>query len=171
MYKDVDKADSIITRLADLLRYSLASKQHPFVPLHQELDAMKSYLEIAQLRFGERLVTDLQISPSTLPVMIPVMLLQPLLENAVKHGIEPSDCGGSIVLKTIIEDDYLVITIINSFNSLKRENTSFGIGLENTRKRLEYIYQQKQSLEMKTIEGNKMSLQIKIPIEQIYDRK
>ncbi len=168
MYQNVDKADSIITRLADLLRYSLATQQKPFISLQQELDAMKSYLEIAQLRFGERLTTDLQIDPQALPVLIPAMLLQPLLENAVKYGIEPSDNGGSITLIATIKQDLLVIKIINSQHQQKAEGESFGIGLENTKKRLRYLYQEKASLRLVQIDAEKIELIITLPVEQLH---
>lgn len=167
MYQNVDKADSIITRLADLLRYSLATRHKPFISLQQELDAMKSYLEIAKLRFGERLTTDLQIEPQALPVLIPVMLLQPLLENAVKYGIEPSDNGGSIALIATIKQNLLVIRIINSLHQQKAESESFGIGLENTQKRLSYLYQDKASLRLVQIDPDKIELVITLPIEQL----
>ena len=171
MYKNVDKADSIITRLADLLRYSLASKQQPFVSLQQELAAMNSYLEIAELRFGERLTTHLDIAPQTLPLMIPVMLLQPLLENAVKYGIEPADKGGTVSLKTAIEEEQLVITIVNALHPQSNKQASFGIGLENTRTRLDYIYAGKYSLTLKNLNEDKMELQIKLPVEQVNESK
>jgi sensor histidine kinase YesM len=167
MYKNVDNADSIITRLADILRYSLASKQHPFVSLQQELEVMESYLEIAQLRFGERLKSELNISAETLPVMIPVMLLQPLLENAVKYGIEPSEQGGVISLTTFIEDDRMVVSIVNSLHLQSHKNESFGIGLDNSRTRLNYIYQDKHSLTLTEISTDKIELRIKLPIEPV----
>ena len=167
MYQNVDKADSIITRLADLLRYSLATQQKPFVTLQQELDAMKSYLEIAQLRFGERLSTELQISTEAQSVMIPVMLLQPLLENAVKYGIEPSDNGGSILLSANISENKMTIKIVNSLHQQTIQSTSFGIGLENTKKRLKYLYQDKASLLLTKIADDKIELVIILPIERI----
>ena len=169
MYQNVDKADSIITRLADLLRYSLATQQKPFVTLQQELDAMKSYLEIAQLRFGERISTELQISPEAQSVMIPVMLLQPLLENAVKYGIEPSDNGGSILLCANIGDNNIVISIVNSLHQQSIYSSSFGIGLENTKKRLKYLYQDKASLSLSKIAEDKIELVIILPVERLQD--
>ena len=105
MYQNVDKADSIVTRLGDLLRYSLATEQKPFVSLKEEVQVMTSYLEITKLRFGDRLTNVINIAPETNDIMIPAMLLQPLLENAVKYGIEPSDenekkaCPSALMIK------------------------------------------------------------------------
>jgi LytS/YehU family sensor histidine kinase len=104
MYRDVDKADSIIARLGDLLRYSLATEQKPFVAFREEVQVMTSYLEIAKLRFGDRLSTVINIAPETNGIMIPAMLLQPLLENAVKYGIEPCNGKGKISLTTFLEN-------------------------------------------------------------------
>lgn len=168
MYQDVDKADSIIARLADLLRYSLATQHEPFVSLQQELDAMKSYLEIAQLRFGERLTTELQIEAAAQSVMIPVMLLQPLLENAVKYGIEPSDNGGSILISAKLVDNHLVIRIVNSIHQPSIKRSSFGIGLENTQKRLEYLYQEKASLVLSNPDEDRIELTIRLPVERLH---
>jgi len=167
MYQDVDKADSIIARLADLLRYSLASQHEPFVSLREELDAMNSYLEIAQLRFGERLTTELQIEPASLSVMIPVMLLQPLLENAVKYGIEPSDNGGSILISAKLAENRLVIRIVNSLQQPTIKGSSFGIGLENTQKRLEYLYREKASLTLNKPAEDRIELLISLPVERL----
>ncbi len=167
MYQDVDKADSIIARLADLLRYSLATQHEPFVSLGQEIEAMNSYLEIAQLRFGERLTTELQIEPASLAVMIPVLLLQPLLENAVKYGIEPSDNGGSILISTKLAEDRLVIRIVNSLQQPGVKSSSFGIGLENTQKRLEYLYRNKASLTLNKSVEDQVELVISLPVERL----
>jgi LytS/YehU family sensor histidine kinase len=96
MYQDVDKADSIIMRLGNLLRYSLATEQKPWVSFNREMQAMTSFLYIAKLRFADRLSTKIEVKTQVDSVMIPAMLLQPLLENAAKYGIEPSDELGEI---------------------------------------------------------------------------
>lgn len=169
MYQNVDKADSIITRLADLLRYSLATQQKPFVTLQQELDAMKSYLEIAQLRFGERLSIELKVSDAAQSTMIPVMLLQPLLENAVKYGIEPSDSGGSIFISADLAENNLIIKIVNSLHQQIIKSSSFGIGLENTKKRLKFLYQNEASLSLTKTAKEKIELVIILPVDRLSD--
>lgn len=140
MYQDVDKADSIIMRLGDLLRYSLATEKKPWVSFNEELQAMTSFLEIAKLRFGDRLSTKIEVEAKVESLMIPAMLLQPLLENAVKYGIEPSDETGVIHLKAFIEEENLHITIMNPLLDKSTLQPSFGIGLRNTRERLELLY-------------------------------
>jgi len=140
MYQDVDKADSIVMRLGDLLRYSLATEKKPWVSFHEEMQAMTSFLEIAQLRFGDRLTTKIEVEPQAESVLIPAMLLQPLLENAVKYGIEPSDDAGLIHLKAFIDGQSLCITITNPLLENTNISPSFGIGLKNTKERLELLY-------------------------------
>ncbi|TWX64326.1 sensor histidine kinase [Colwellia demingiae] len=166
MYRDVDKADSIIARLGDLLRYSLATEQKPFVPLKEEIQVMTSYLEIAKLRFGDRLSTIINIAPETNDIMIPAMLLQPLLENAVKYGIEPSDEKGEVSLTTSLENSELIIEITNPWHQRRAQQESFGIGLTNTKNRLALLYSDHASVALETSNENQILLQIRLPVQQ-----
>ena len=166
VYTDADKADTIIARLGDLLRYSLATEQKPFVTLKEELQAMKSYLEISQLRFGERMAIEVDVKSTTELVLIPTMLLQPLLENAVKYGIEPSDNKGEISLTTSLENSELIIRITNPWHQRRAQQESFGIGLSNTKNRLTLIYEDLACVELETRNENQIVLQIRLPVQQ-----
>lgn len=166
MYQDVDKADSIVARLGDLLRYSLATAQKPMVSFQEEFRAMTSYLEIAELRFGDRLKTRINIDNEVMPVHIPAMLLQPLLENSVKYGIEASDNGGTITLNARVVHGQLEIEIINTLHQPSRHHHSFGIGLENTQQRLHYLYQDRAALTLSTDTGDQATLMLMLPIDQ-----
>src|SRR5690242_9119565 len=99
MHKDVEIADRMITRLSDLLRYALESTDAQEVPLRQELDFLRRYLEIEQTRFGDRLQVRMDIAPDTLEARVPNLVLQPLVENAIRHGIEPRARPGLIELR------------------------------------------------------------------------
>lgn len=171
MYRDVDKADSIIARLGDLLRYSLATEQKPFVALKEEIRVMTSYLEIAKLRFGDRLSTIINIAPETNDIMIPAMLLQPLLENAVKYGIEPCDDKGEISLTTSLENSEVIIVITNPWHQRRAQQESFGIGLSNTKNRLTLIYEDLACVELETSNENQIVLQIRLPVQLIHTLK
>ena len=166
MYRDVDKADSIIARLGDLLRYSLSTELKPFTALKEEIKVMTSYLEIAKLRFGDRLSTLINIAPETNDIMIPAMLLQPLLENAVKYGIEPSDDHGEISLSTLVENSELIIIITNPWHQRRAQQESFGIGLSNTKNRLALIYEDLASVTLETCDEKQITLQIRLPVQQ-----
>lgn len=167
MYRDLDKADSIITRLGDLLRYSFATEQKPFVSLKEEMQAMTSYLEISKLRFGERITTQIHIQPETESIMIPAMLLQPLLENAVKYGIEPSDEPGEVDLSSELVDEQLTITITNPWHQQRAQQESFGIGLSNTKHRLSLLYGDSASVELDNRDNQHISLKIQVPVQYL----
>lgn len=166
-YQDPDKADSIITRLGDLLRYSLATEQKPFVTLKEEMQAMSSYLEISELRFGERMSLDIQIEPQTEFLLIPAMLLQPLLENAVKYGIEPSDTHGEIALHSQLVEGKLVIDITNPWHQRRQQQESFGVGLQNAKNRLDLLYQDQASILLECENTAQVTLTITLPAQQM----
>lgn len=167
VYQDADKADSIITRLGDLLRYSLATEQKPFVTFKEELQAMQSYLEISQLRFGERMELEISVEPSTELLMIPAMLLQPLLENAVKYGIEPSNETGKITLESNLIEDLLQIKITNPWHQRRQQQESFGIGLQNTKDRLKLLYQEQATVTLDNNNTDQVTLTIILPAQHM----
>lgn len=168
-YQDPDKADSIITRLGDLLRYSLATEQKPFVTLKEEMQAMSSYLEISELRFGEKMSIDIQIEPQTELLFIPAMLLQPLLENAVKYGIEPSDNHGEIALYSHLIDGQLIIKITNPWHQRRQQQESFGVGLQNAKNRLALLYQNEASVVLESENTQQVTLTITLPAQKMED--
>src|SRR6267378_3157443 len=99
MHKDVEAADKMITRLSDLLRAALAGADTQEVTLRQELNLLQLYLSIEQIRFGNRLSVKMEIAPDTLEAQVPNLILQPLVENAIRHGIEPRARPGCIELQ------------------------------------------------------------------------
>jgi sensor histidine kinase YesM len=166
LYQDPKKADEIIKRLEGLLHYSLATEQKNTVSLKEEVEMMVSYLDIAKLRFGERLSTVISIAPETNNLMIPSMLLQPLLENAVKYGIEPSDKTGEIALTTSLGSDELIIKVTNPWHQRRAQQESFGIGLSNTKNRLALLYQGQASVDLESTSEQQITLLIHLPVIQ-----
>jgi hypothetical protein len=166
LYQDPKKADAIIKRLEGLLHYSLATEQKNTVSLKEEMQVMISYLDIAKLRFGDRISTVISIAPETNNLMMPAMLLQPLLENAVKYGIEPSDETGEIALTTSLENDELIIKITNPWHQRRAQQESFGIGLSNTKNRLSLLYEGHASVELETTNEQQISLLIHLPAQE-----
>jgi two-component system, LytTR family, sensor kinase len=143
MRTNIDAADQMIDRLGDLLRMTLHSSGTQEVPLKRELDVLQKYLEIEQTRFGNRLRVTMRIDPDTLDAMVPNLLLQPLVENAVRHGIAPHLRPGSIVIRSAREHDRLKIEIVDSGAGLPPDRLmalNRGVGLDNTRARLEHLY-------------------------------
>ncbi len=96
MYKNPDAAERMISHLSDLLRLSFENLEVQEISLKQELEFLRKYLEIEQMRFEDRLKVDMDISPDTLDAGVPNMILQPLVENAIKHGLAPRAGGGMI---------------------------------------------------------------------------
>lgn len=141
MHRDVGTADRMIVRLGELLRRTLDHTGTQSVPLRAELDFLRRYLEIEQVRFGPRLAVDFQVPEDLLDTPVPNLLLQPLVENAIKHGIAPRKQGGCIEVGARREDARLHLWVRD--NGLGRSTATTrggGVGLANTRARLEHLY-------------------------------
>lgn len=134
----------LIAQLADTFRYALQSTQQDLVPLSQELDFMRTYLSLEQGRFGKRLSFSIHSIDGADEILIPPMLLQPFVENAIKHGIEPSIEGGGVSIRCVREIKGVGIYIENSGGSylgnLEDLFLGKGVGVKNTAKRLENQY-------------------------------
>ncbi|MFQ5675695.1 MAG: sensor histidine kinase [bacterium] len=141
MHKDVEKADRMMAKLSDLLRLTLDSGGVQEVPLKKELEFLDGYLEIEKTRFQDRLTIESRIEPETLDALVPNLILQPLVENAVRHGIEPHSVPGKIQIRTRRVNGMLEIKISDNGRGLKRNGSvKEGIGLTNTRARLQQLY-------------------------------
>jgi len=167
MHKDVDAADRMIARFSDLLRYALESTNEHEVPLRQELDFLRRYLDIEKTRFGRRLETILKISPETLEAYVPNLILQPIVENAIQHGIEPHSKPGNIEITSEKHGDNLVLSVSDNGTGVK-DLKSFdgGVGLTNTRSRLQQIYNEMHRIEFLNREQGGLEVRILIPFRQ-----
>lgn len=142
-------AREMIVKLSDFMRYSLSSRNDQPVTLHNEMESLRLYLEIEKVRFRERLVIKEDIEPECLAALLPGLLLQPLYENAVKHGVYEST--GTVVINTSAkkEGDKVVVTISNTVDPdsvVTRKGA--GIGLKNVRTRLELFFGEESELEV-----------------------
>jgi sensor histidine kinase YesM len=153
MLKDVVAANKMISRLGDLLRLTLEKSGQQEVPLQQEIEFLRRYLEIEQIRFGDRLQLKMDIEPSTLEAAVPNLILQPLVENAIHHAIEPQETTGQIQLRSVRENGRLVLQVSDNGPGLPQEilqtagassDTRERIGLNNTRERLRKLYGENQ---------------------------
>lgn len=145
MHQDVDAADRMITRLGELLRHALESTDQQEVPLSEELDFLKRYLEIEQTRFGDRIQIQLDIAPDTSELLVPNLILQPLVENAIQHGIEPNARPGKIVVHASRADETLTLRVSDSGAGDSPKPFKEGVGLSNTRSRLRQLYGERQT--------------------------
>jgi len=137
--EDPKRAQSMVTQLSALLRYALESDQNEQVPLEDEILAVKDYLALEALRFEERLKVEWAIAPESSKIPVPPMLLQTLVENALKHGISRRPEGGQIFIKTTVRDSRLQLEVINS-GEVPQQPSENGIGLKNARSRLQLLY-------------------------------
>ncbi len=147
LHKDVEAADRMIARLSDFLRLTLKSSDVPVVTLRQEMEFLRTYLEIEKIRFQDRLVVDIDVEPAALDAHVPNLILQPLVENAVRHGVGRQTSIGHLQIHARRTGDTLVIKIEDNgpgFEVNRRSNIDGdkrnGIGLENTRARLKKFY-------------------------------
>lgn len=159
-----DDATAMIARLADFLRATLRQDQGAQVALADELALAAQYLDIEQVRFGDRLQVTYDVDEDAYRALVPVMLLQPLLENATRHGIARLPAGGSIAISAHVTGNRLALAIENSGPAIDaRPDGSSGIGLANTRERLEVLHGSLQSVKTIASASGGFRVQIELP--------
>lgn len=143
VYESAEEAERTIAKLSELLRLSLKTERSQEVPLHEELEFLRMYLEIQQTLLQERLKVCWQIAPETLSACVPNMILQPIVENSIRHGIAPRRSGGTVKIESMKKNNLLVLRVRDDglgLNSNKKSEEADGIGLRNTRSRLKHLY-------------------------------
>ena len=155
-------AEQLIVRLGELLRQVLQSSTSQEVPLAEELALVRGYVEIEQMRLGERLRVQWEIEPGTLQTLVPSLILQPLVENAIQHGIAATAQDGVLTIRAHRSGDFLQLQVHDTGPGIARAGAarSAGIGLSNTRARLERLYGDRQSLELGADGGWLVSVRI-----------
>jgi len=149
MYRDVDTADAMLMKLAALLRYALDHSRRQQVPLRDELEFLDRYLALEQMRFGDRLSIEREIDPESLDAMVPNLLLQPLVENAIKHGFEPHASPGTIHVRAKVNGGVLRLEIEDNGRGLSTDKPiKEGIGTSNSRARLAQLYGPRAALRL-----------------------
>ena len=157
--EDPEQAKRAITQLSAILRNAMATVKRKTVPLGEEIDIVKAYLALEAMRYEERLRTRFEVEPGLDRVPVPPMMLQTLVENAVRHGIAQLPQGGDLVVRAVRVSEALLITVSNSghyspmANTEDRGGARSGIGLDNTRKRLEMIYGNKAGIKITNRDG------------------
>jgi two-component system LytT family sensor kinase len=161
-----ETARVLIVKLSGLLRRLLRSHEH-FVTLRDELEAIDEYLDIESMRFGPRLKIEKHIDPRTLDIVMPSMLLQPIVENAIKHGIEPKLGEGRITIRTFTQTGVTLIDVIDNGVGMSSSDASrvqgSGIGLRNVNERLRVIYGSNYQLQLDSVPDGGTCARIVIP--------
>jgi len=162
---DPRRAGDMLETFVAFLRTSLRSGRERTVPLEQELDVVKSYLDLYAMRMGERLRYRIDLPEALRGVRIPPLLIQPLVENAVKHGLEPSINGGEVMVSAERADKRILIRVIDSGAGIKETAGGSGIGLENVRRRLAIMYGDTGRLVIEENSPTGVKVVIEIPAE------
>jgi LytS/YehU family sensor histidine kinase len=163
-----ETANKAVSRLSDFLRYTLDNDPMSRVTLGSELGAIELYLEIEKVRFGDRLVIDQTIESPAEKALVPSLILQPLIENAIKYAISPSEDGGTLKIVARVQHDVLVIQISDTGPGLgngKSNQKSCGVGLKNTRERLQQLYGDAQAFTLASNEPSGLMITINLPFE------
>jgi signal transduction histidine kinase len=172
MLKDVNSANRMIARLGELLRLALEFNNDQEVPLQRELEFLRRYIEIEQIRFGDLLEVRLDVEPGTLDAAVPNLILQPVVENAVRHAIEPKATGGLIELRCLRSNGSLWLQVSDNGQGLNSWKTNADapssqarerVGLSNTRQRLQKLYGDQQSFELVENSSGGVTANIIIP--------
>ncbi len=168
-------ARTMTVKLANILR-ALLKDHGAYVPLREELKFTDDYLDIEVVRFGaDKLRVEKEIDPRTLDVLVPSILLQPLIENSIKHGLEPRIHGGTVTLRSRLEGDRISIEVAddgvgmsNGASTLRR--TGAGIGMKNVQERLEVLYGNQAHFNVASNPGRGTLVSIEIPVNPADDR-
>jgi two-component system, LytTR family, sensor kinase len=166
VHENAEAADQTITRLSDLLRMTLKNPSAHEVPLKQELDFLERYLELERTRLGDRLAVQMEVPPETLDSLVPNLILQPLVENAIRHGIAPCSRPGEIGIRIERHRDELKLQVRNTNQGTAeplQSRSGNGVGLANTQARLHRLYGDRQNFTVRpNAEGN-FVVEISIP--------
>ena len=164
--RQTERATGMITALSDFLRYSLYTDTQQLVTVEQEVYALERYLQIEQARFGERLVVEIEVSDEALPVLMPSMLLQPLIENAIKYAIAPCEEGGTIRISAYCDGTHLNLEVADSGHDTGdvQKIGMTGVGLNNIRQRLENSYGGDFDFDLRANAHSGISAEIRLPL-------
>jgi len=161
-----ETARTVIVKLSALLRRLLRSRDH-FVTLREELESIDEYLDIEMVRFGPQLNVEKQIEPDTLEMIVPSMILQPLVENSIKHGFSRKVGGGRITIRAVRSNDHAIIEVEDDGLGMTEErmNTALtdGIGLSNVNERLSVIYGAGYRVRISSVPGLGTIIRLEIP--------
>lgn len=168
MHEDVEAADRMVVSLGDLLRATLSEVGGQEVTLRRELEVLDLYLRIQLIRFQDRLRVNMDVDPRALDACVPNLVLQPLVENAIKHGITPHSVDGVIDIDARLDGPQLVLLVRDDGPGLLEPDAEIkeGVGLSNTRTRLAHLYGAAQSMRYGNSPGRGFEVELRIPFRR-----
>lgn len=159
----VEEADAMLTNLGELLRQTLAGWETQEVPLRREMELINLYLDIQRVRFQDNLTVEMNLSPATLNALVPSLLLQPLVENAFRHGVSKTSAAVRIELKSNLRGSTLELQVRDDGPGISEGSSGNGVGLRNTRARLQQLYGERQSLRLDGVAGGGAIVTVLLP--------
>jgi signal transduction histidine kinase len=169
MHRDVEAADAMLERLGSLLRQAIETVDVQEVALAHELDFLRKYVAIEQARFQDRLTVTFEIDPDTEDCPVPNFLLQPLVENAIRHGIGPRAGPGRVWVTAARRGDVLRLEVRDDgvgVDATRLSDLEHGVGLSNTRSRLVHLYGDRHRFTAANVDGGGLAVVIEIPVEE-----
>jgi two-component system, LytTR family, sensor kinase len=164
VHRDPDKAEAMIERLSDLLRITLRKVGVQEVELAEELEYLRAYLDIEQIHFGNRLRIEYRIDAAAMDALVPTLILQPLVENAIRHGLEPMVRAGTLTIEAQADGDTLWLRVRDDGAGLPKTWTRReGVGLTNTRSRIDRLYGEAAALTVRENPGGGVLVDLYIP--------
>jgi two-component system, LytTR family, sensor kinase len=161
VHRAPDKAESVVQMLSDMLRFSLKANPEAEISLRDEIEFAEKYLAIMHVRFDDRVRYEFQISPNALSASIPTLLLQPIIENAIKHGLESKPEGGTITIRAWCDPTFLYLQVSDTGVGITvPDRLSEGVGLASTRARLREFYGDEASLKIQSDGGTTVAITI-----------
>ena len=165
-----DQAKDMVSKLGKFLRYPLTGDHDQLVSLSDELDALTLYLDIEKVRFGERLIVKTDIEPTASLCLVPSLILQPLVENAIKYAVAEQESGGTIEITAIVKKRQLILTVSDDGPGADLVNSKLpspsGIGLSNTQQRLETLFGQQHSFVLENIVPHGLQIVMSLPYQK-----
>lgn len=164
VHEQPDAADRMISGLSDLLRRALELGATQQIPLHAELDLLSLYLDIQKTRFGDRLQVEVDADADAASVQVPVMLLQPIVENAIRHGIAAHIGAGRIEIRARLDGARLRVTVVDDGAGVSDAEVREGVGLRNTRARLEALYRTDYRVDLTAAPNGGTQVVVELPV-------
>jgi sensor histidine kinase YesM len=168
LHKDVEAADIMIARLGDFLRLTLTKSDDQTVDLKQELEFLRCYLDIERTRFADRLIVEMEVEPQVLGVAVPNLILQPIVENAIRHGVARQTSSGRIKIRGFKKNGRLIMQVEDNGPGLQASDNAGrdGIGLNNTRARLDKFYGENYELKIANSLPRGVTVTLEIPANE-----
>lgn len=169
VHRDADAADRMLVGLGSLLRHGVEGGHAQQVPLCDELELVAQYVEIEQVRLGPRLLFDCRCDPALRDALVPRLLLQPLVENAIRHAVAPRPGPGRVAVSASALGNRLLLEVADDGSGAGASDAGHGVGLANTRARLQCLYGKAHRFEMTANPGGGLRIRIEIPLREAAD--